>query len=138
MGLVPRSRRSPGGGHGNLLQYACLENPMDRGAWLAAVHRVTKSRTALEQLNTALNDVLHQMNFVSIYIHTHIYMCVYTYRTVHPQTPEYTFFSSTHETFTTTDQILGCNTSAKKFEKTEIVSSIFYDDNSMKLESNCK
>ena len=49
---------------------------MDRGAWLAAVHRVTKSRTALEQLNTALNDVLHQMNFVSIYIHTHIYMCV--------------------------------------------------------------
>ena len=36
---------SPGGGHGNLLQYACLENSMDRGAWLAAVHRVAKSQT---------------------------------------------------------------------------------------------
>ena len=37
-GLVPGSGRSPGGGHGNPLQYACLENPMDRGAWQAAVH----------------------------------------------------------------------------------------------------
>ena len=36
---------SPGGRHGNLLQYACLENSMDRGAWLAAVHRVAKSQT---------------------------------------------------------------------------------------------
>ena len=37
------SRRSPGGGHGNTLQYSCLENPMDRGAWWATVHGVTKS-----------------------------------------------------------------------------------------------
>ena len=42
-GLVPRLGRSPGGGHGNPLQYSCLENPMDRGAWQAAVHRVTES-----------------------------------------------------------------------------------------------
>lgn len=46
--------------------------------------------------------------------------------------------SSTHETFTSKDQILGCNTSPKKFEKTEIISSIFYDNNSIKLESNYK
>ena len=40
--------RSPGGWHGNPLQYSCLENPMDRGAWWAAVHGVTKSRTRLK------------------------------------------------------------------------------------------
>ena len=40
VGSVPGSRRSPGGGHGNPLQYSYLENPMDRGAWQAAVHRV--------------------------------------------------------------------------------------------------
>jgi len=39
----PRLGRSPGGGHGNPLQYSCLENPMDRGAWQATVHRVAKS-----------------------------------------------------------------------------------------------
>ena len=43
---VPESRRS-GGGHGNPLQYSCPENPMDRGAWWAAVHGVTKSWTQL-------------------------------------------------------------------------------------------
>ena len=47
VGLIPGSGRSPGGGHGNPLQYFCLENPMDRGAWRATVHRVTKSRTRL-------------------------------------------------------------------------------------------
>jgi len=39
--------RSPGGGHGNPLQYSCLENPTDRGAWQAAVHRVANGRTGL-------------------------------------------------------------------------------------------
>ena len=43
MSSIPGSGRSPGGGHGNPLQYPCLENPMDRGAWRATVHRVTKS-----------------------------------------------------------------------------------------------
>ena len=42
-GLIPGSGRSPGGGHDKPLQYSCLENPMDRGAWRAAVHRVTQS-----------------------------------------------------------------------------------------------
>ena len=44
-GSIPGSGRSPGGGHGNPLQYSCLENPMGRGAWRAAVHGVRKSRT---------------------------------------------------------------------------------------------
>ena len=42
-GLIPGSGRSPGEGLGNPLQYSCLKNPMDRGAWWATVHRVTKS-----------------------------------------------------------------------------------------------
>ena len=44
-GLIPGSGRSPGGGNGNPLQYSCLENPMDRGAWQATVHGVAKSWT---------------------------------------------------------------------------------------------
>ena len=43
MGLIPGLERSPGEGNGNLLQYSCLDNPMDRGAWRATVHRVAKS-----------------------------------------------------------------------------------------------
>ena len=43
MGSIPGSGRSPGGGHGNPLQYSCLENPMNRGAWAATVHGITKS-----------------------------------------------------------------------------------------------
>ena len=45
--LIPGSRRSPGGKHGNPLQSSCPENPMDRGAWRAAVHGVAKSQTRL-------------------------------------------------------------------------------------------
>ena len=45
--LIPGWGRSPGGGHGSPLQYSCLENPMDRGAWWATVRRVTKSWTRL-------------------------------------------------------------------------------------------
>ena len=43
--LIPELGRSPGGGNGNPLQHSCLENPMDRGAWRAIVHRVTESDT---------------------------------------------------------------------------------------------
>ena len=46
-GLIPGSGRSPEEGNGNPLQYSCLENPMDGGAWLATVHGVAKSRTRL-------------------------------------------------------------------------------------------
>ena len=45
IGSIPGLERSPGGGHGNQLQFSCLENPMDRGAWQAIVYRVTKSQT---------------------------------------------------------------------------------------------
>ena len=45
MGLIPGSGRSLGGRQGNLLQYSCLENPMDRRAWQATVHGVEKSQT---------------------------------------------------------------------------------------------
>ena len=44
VGLTPRSGRSLGGENGNPLQYSCLENPMDRGAWWATVHGIAKSR----------------------------------------------------------------------------------------------
>ena len=50
--LIPGSGRSPGGWPGNPLQYSCLENPMDRGAWRAAVHSVAKNQTRLKQLST--------------------------------------------------------------------------------------
>ena len=43
--------RSPRGSHGNPLQYSCLENPMDRGAWRATIHKVTQSQTPLKQLS---------------------------------------------------------------------------------------
>ena len=46
-GSIPELRRSLGGGHGNKLQYSCLENLKDRGAWEATVHRVTKSQAPL-------------------------------------------------------------------------------------------
>ena len=52
VGLIPGSRRSRGEGHGNPLQYSCLENPMDRGAWQATVHRVAKSQTQIKGLCT--------------------------------------------------------------------------------------
>ena len=51
-GSIPGSGRSPGGGHGNLLQYSCLQNPKDRGAWQATVHGVTKSWTRLKRFST--------------------------------------------------------------------------------------
>ena len=51
-GSIPGLKRSPGERHGNPLQYSCLENPMEREAWWAIVHRVAKSQTRLKQLST--------------------------------------------------------------------------------------
>ena len=45
MGSIPGSGRFPGGGNGNLLQYSCLENPIDRGSWWVTAHGVAKSQT---------------------------------------------------------------------------------------------
>ena len=50
-GLIPGKGRSPGGRHGNTLQYSCLGNPRDRGAWWATVHGLTKSWTQPKQLS---------------------------------------------------------------------------------------
>ena len=52
LGSIPGSGRFPGEGNGNPLQYSCLENPMDRGAWQATVHRVPKSRTRLSNFTS--------------------------------------------------------------------------------------
>ena len=52
MGSVSGLGRSPRGGQGNPPQYSCLENPMDRGAWWATVHKFTKSPTGLKRLST--------------------------------------------------------------------------------------
>ena len=46
-GMTPGSGRSPGGGHDNSPQYSCLKNPVDKGAWWATVHKVTKSQTRM-------------------------------------------------------------------------------------------
>ena len=46
---IPGLGRAPGGGHGNPLQYSCLENPMDRGAWRATVRMVTKNQNTIQQ-----------------------------------------------------------------------------------------
>ena len=58
-GSIPGLGRPPGRGNGNPLQYSCLENPMDRGAWQATVHRVTKSQTWLKWLSTLAHTHAH-------------------------------------------------------------------------------
>jgi len=60
VGLIPGLGRSPGGANSNPLQYSCLENPIDRGAWWAMVHRIAKSQTQLKQLITAHTETPHK------------------------------------------------------------------------------
>ena len=54
MGSIPALGRSPGGEYGSPLQYSCLENPMDRGAWWATVHGVTQSQARLSDWTTTI------------------------------------------------------------------------------------
>ena len=67
VGLIPGSGRSPGGGDGNPLQYSCLGNPMDRGAWRATVHGAGKSQMLLSTQHTgcvrthSLLSLLHRV-----------------------------------------------------------------------------
>ena len=67
VGLIPGLGMSPGGGHGNPLQYSCLENPMDRGAWRATVHRVAKSWARLKGLSP---------------LAAHVHICVFIYKKI--------------------------------------------------------
>ena len=68
-----------------------------------------------------LNDTLNKMDLIDIY------------RTFHPKTADYTFFSSAHGTFSRIDHYLGHKSSLGKFKKIEIISSIFSDHNAMRL-----
>lgn len=72
----------------------------------------------------ALSDTLDRMSLTDIF------------RTFHPTTAEYTFFSSAHGTFSRTDHILSQKTGLNKFKKTEVIPCTFSDHNSMKLEVN--
>ena len=72
----------------------------------------------------ALNDTIDQIDLIDIY------------RTFHPKTADYTFFSGEHGTFSRIDHILGHKSSLSKFKKIEIISSTFSDHNAMRLEIN--
>ena len=81
-------------------------------------------RQKISKKTQALNDTIDQIDLIDIY------------RTFHPKTADYTFFSSAHGTFSRIDHILGHKSSLSKFEKIEIISSIFSDHNAMRLEIN--
>ena len=79
------------------------------------------------ELNTetqVLNDTLDEMDLIDIF------------KTFHPNAEEYTFFSSAHGTFPRRDHILGYKSNLNKFKKTEIISSIYFDHNTMRLDIN--
>ena len=82
------------------------------------------SKMKINKETQALNDTTDQIDLIDIY------------RTFHPKVAEYTFFSSAHATFSKTDHILGHKSSLSKFEKVEIVSSIFSNHNAMRLDIN--
>ena len=89
---------------------------------LTSMGRSSKQKLNKETL--ALKDTLDQMDLVDIY------------RTLHPKTKEYTFFSNAHGTLSRIDHTLGRKTSLHKFKKIEIIPSIFSDHNGIKLEIN--
>ena len=89
---------------------------------LTPMGRSTKQKTSKE--TQTLNDTMDQLDQIDIY------------RTIHPKTMNVTFFSSTHGTFSRIDHILGHKSSLCKFKKLEIISSIFYDHNMVRLDVN--
>ena len=78
----------------------------------------------INKKSQALNDTLKKMDLIDIY------------RTFHPKTTEYTFFSSAHGTFSKIDDILGPKSSLDKFKKIEVISSTVSDHNAMRLDIN--
>ena len=78
-GLVPGSERSPGRRHGNPLQCSCLENPMDRGAWQATVHRVAKSQTQLKRFRMHVylkGGIINHFYFLGFFLFVYLYFCM--------------------------------------------------------------
>ena len=65
LGSILGSGRSPGEGNGNPLQYSCVENPMDRGAWWATVHGVGKSRTRLRDLTLCIKWITNENSLIA-------------------------------------------------------------------------
>ena len=82
------------------------------------------SRQKISKETEALNDTIDQIDLIDIY------------RTFHPKTADYIFFSSAHGTFSRRDHILGHKSSLRKFKKIEIISSIFSNDSAMRLVIN--
>ena len=94
LGSIPGSGRSPGEGNGNPLQYSCLENPMDRGAWWATIHGVAKSWTGLSDFCVCMclcvisTSCVHTsffllfMNMCAYFIHSFFYLWTYELFTV--------------------------------------------------------
>ena len=82
------------------------------------------SRQKINKETQALNNTIDQTDLIDIY------------RTFHTKTAVYTFFSSEHATFSRIDHILGHKSSLGKFKKTEVISSIFSNQNAMRLEIN--
>ena len=75
-GSIPGSGRIPGEGNGNPLQYVCLENPMDRGAWRATVHGVAKSWTRLSNFHFSLHKVICIKGLATVYVPQGLQMLV--------------------------------------------------------------
>ena len=73
--FIPGWGRPPGGGNGTPLQYSCLENPTDRGAWQTTVHRASKGQTRLKQLNMHAHPVLYSRLSLVIYSIQALYRC---------------------------------------------------------------
>ena len=93
-GLIPGSGRSPGGGNGNLLQYSCLGNPMDRGAWWATVHRGHKGLKVTLHASKAKNpqnNQFYEMLFIRHHVDTKIKKPVYVLQNSQPSRPTLSF-----------------------------------------------
>ena len=82
------------------------------------------SKQKINKETQVLNDILDEMDLTDIF------------RTFHPNAEEHTFFSSAHGTFSRIDHILGHKSNLRKFKKIEIISSIFFDHNAMRLDIN--
>ena len=111
VGLITGLGRSPGGENGNPLQYSCLENSMDKGAWRATIHGVTKSQTRLKQLSThtqemplsptwtefrkkRYNFTIKALLFIFKNRPVHSHVCVVSWRAYHPASPDHRVFPS--------------------------------------------